>query len=274
MNLEHILHDLFKNESYCLQESGKGLTNHNLLCTVHDQQYMIRIPHEDSEHIVDRHHEAKALALIKDKNLDVEEIYFNEENGIRITKYHNDLLEYETCNDSNKVEKVAHLMRKLHDLQATIGESFDPIKRLEQYSTHIKQPIYDCTPFKVVIEQVRNMKHHEILCHNDWVSGNILFSKDQTYLIDYEYAADNDPLFDVMSFFSENQILDETLRNRFYKIYFENETIPYQALTIWENFQNLLWCTWAMMMYEARSDIVYKEIATWKYAALVKKMSK
>ncbi|MEG0841998.1 MAG: choline/ethanolamine kinase family protein [Erysipelotrichaceae bacterium] len=271
MKLEHILDDIFKNAPYQIEESGKGLTNHNLLCTCLGKQYMIRIPHEDSEHIVDRDHEAKALSLIKNKGLDVEELYFNQDNGIRITKYHSDLQEYETCNDPNKIEKVAHLMRKLHDLKGSIGESFDPIKRFEQYSSHIKQPIYDCTPFKVVIEQVRNMKHHEILCHNDWVSGNILFGKNQTYLIDYEYAADNDPLFDVMSFFSENQIVDETLRHRFYKIYFKNETIPYQALAIWENFQNLLWCTWAMMMYESRHEIVYKEIATWKYEALLKK---
>ena len=37
------------------------------------------------------------------------------------------------------------------------------------------------------------------------VDGNILFTKENVYLIDYEYAADNDPLFDVMSFLSEKQ---------------------------------------------------------------------
>ncbi len=71
----------------------------------------------------------------------------------------------------------------------------------------------------------------------------ISYSQDKTYLIDYEYAANNDPLFDVMSFLSENQINDPALRERFYAVYFNemNDTVRKQ-LDIWENFQNLLWC--------------------------------
>ena len=104
------------------------------------------------------------------------------------------------------------------------------------------------------------------------MDGNILFTKDKTYLIDYEYAANNDPLFDVMSFLSENQIEDPALRARFYAVYFDemNATVRRQ-LDIWENFQNLLWCCWAMMMWESRHESIYRAIARDKYEALKRK---
>ncbi len=38
------------------------------------------------------------------------------------------------------------------------------------------------------------------MCHNDCCDSNILLAADQTYLIDWEYAADNDPAADVASY--------------------------------------------------------------------------
>ena len=74
----------------------------------------------------------------------------------------------------------------------------------------------------------------------------------------------NHAYFDVMSFLRENEIDDEHLRDRFYQIYFDGD-IPYQALTQWELFEDVLWCYWAWRMYERRHDLIYQEIAEAKY---------
>lgn len=50
-----------------------------------------------------------------------------------------------------------------------------------------------------------------------------------------------------------------------------NATVRRQ-LDIWENFQNLLWCCWAMMMWESRHESVYRAIARDKYEALKEKI--
>ena len=163
-------------------------------------------------------------------------------------------------------------MKRFHSLQKRVDADFEPIRRLQGYRNRLRQPLYDLTPYEDAIQAVYHLNNPRILCHNDWVDGNILFTKDKTYLIDYEYAANNDPLFDVMSFLSENQIEDPALRERFYAVYFDemNATVRRQ-LDIWENFQNLLWCCWAMMMWESRHESIYRAIARDKYEALKRK---
>lgn len=269
MKLETILRNLFSDQDYTLIKTDKGLTNQNLLCIHHNDSYMIRLPHEDSKHILKRDSESLCLDIIKDYDFDVEEIYYDKESGIRITRYIDHLYEYEECPYLDKIERTAHLMRKFHNIKKSIGIRFDPIDRLHTYQSRIKKPFFDLQPYEYIINEIQSMNHSEYLCHNDWVSGNILFQESKTYVIDYEYAADNDPLFDVMSFFSENQIVDKELRERFYAIYFKDQNIPYDDLLRWEIFQNLLWCTWAMMMYESRFEEIYRDIAQWKYDALL-----
>lgn len=59
---------------------------------------------------------------------------------------------------------------------------------------------------------------------------------------------------------------------RFYAVYFDklDDTLRHQ-LDIWESFQNLLWCNWAMMMWESRREEIYRSIAKDKYEALKRK---
>ena len=113
-----------------------------------------------------------------------------------------------------------------------------------------------------IIQALQAIPVQATLCHNDWVAGNIGFTQHRDYLLDYEYAGDNDPLFDVMSFITENKIsvLD---REIFYSAYFDHplSTDERSYLKAYEDFHNLLWYTWAMMMFESRQDQVYLMIA-------------
>ena len=247
----------------------KGLTNTNYLLKTKEDAYVLRVPRSDSANIVHRHHETLALEAIKDSHIDVEMLYYDESSGYKLTRYVENAMTYQECPDENKIEQVAALMKKFHNLNKQIHVSFDPVKRLESYMQHIQDPIYDLSPYMYLKDRIKNHPHKTCLCHNDWVDGNILFTKENVYLIDYEYAADNDPLFDVMSFLSENKIFDEEERKRFYTIYFEGKEVPYKELHLWETFMNILWCAWAMMMWESRKEDVYKQIAEDKYHALL-----
>lgn len=263
---------LFFDSDISITDMHKGLTNQNYLLETNQGSFVLRIPRTDCDQIIDRHQETLALAAIKDADLDVETIYYDEASGYKVTRYLKEAKTYQECDDPHKIERVAALMKRFHQLQRHVDTNFEPVKQLARYQQQITHPLYDVTPFHDVIEAVQQLHNPQILCHNDWVDGNILFTKDKTYLIDYEYAANNDPLFDVMSFLTENQIEDPSLRERFYAVYFDtlNDTIRHQ-LSIWENFHNLLWCHWAMMMWESRQEDVYRSIAKDKYEALIRK---
>jgi thiamine kinase-like enzyme len=236
--------------------------------------YVLREPYPDAAKIVDVRHEAKALEMIASLQLDVPCLYFDPKTGIKVTKFIDELKTFDECEDEDKIERVALLMRRLHALNKTSGFNFDPIARFNQYASNVKEPIYNISFALGVLDELVNLPQHLTLCHNDWVPGNIGFSDKRDYLIDYEYAGDNDPLFDVMSFLTENSIEDDCDRKRFYLEYFgkvpDKHTL--HALSIYEKFHNLLWCTWAMMMAESRGDEIYRMIAKDKYESLVRNM--
>ncbi len=275
MEIHKIIKKIFQTSIYTLEETGKGLTNRNLLLTVNQKQFIVRIPYDDSHQILNRKQETYALEIIKNTNLDVPLIYFNEETGIKITSFIPNLEEFQENQENDKIERVARLMKKLHNLHNKSKIDFQPIKTWERFHTNIHHPIYDLSEYICILDEVQKIKNPKVLCHNDWVSGNILLGSPKDYLIDFEYAANNDPLFDIMSFLTENKINDEQDRQRFYQVYFDEITpLIKKQLAIWESFHNLLWCTWAMMMYESRKDDAFRQIAYDKYHALTNSFHK
>lgn len=273
---ETLIRSIFNAEADDRKPLPKGLTNKNTLLHIEGSWYVLREPYPDAAKIVDVRHESKALEMIAPLHLDVPCLYFDPATGIKISRFIEELKTYDECEDDDKIERTARLMRRLHDLDQTSGFRFDPIARLKQYASHVKEPLYDLTFALNVFEELDHLPHRLTLCHNDWVPGNIGFSDKRDYLIDYEYAGDNDPLFDVMSFLTENSIEDEGDRKRFYMEYFGAypDTKTQYALAIYEKFHNMLWCTWAMMMAESRNEEIYRMIAKDKYEALQRNYQK
>jgi thiamine kinase-like enzyme len=264
---ELLIRQLFNNEVTSIRLTNKGLTNQNWLVESKDEFFMVRIPYQDSEHIVSRQHEKAAIDLIYRQSLDVETVYFNEKTGIKITKFVDDLLTFDEYSGKDKYYRVGRLMKKFHDLGVLSGFLFDPIHRLNQYKAQIKNKIFVFEDEDKYTQFITYQTDNFTLCHNDWVAGNIGFASTRDYLIDYEYAGDNHPYFDVTSFLSENQIFDEVARNNFYIAYFSK--LPNQEtldrLHHFEMFHHILWCHWAMMMFEFRNEEIYRKIAQEKF---------
>ena len=268
-NQDELIRSFFKGQDYTAEKLHKGLTNDNYLITVDHQRFVLRVPRSDAAQIVNFIHEAKALELAKQAGLDVNTLYYDEKTGIKLTQYVDDLLTYNEYQGSDKLRRTALLMRRLHDLKTPIGYDFDPISRYLQYRMYVKKPLIGEDQATRIIEGVKNLTYVPTLCHNDWVPGNIGFSQHKDYLLDYEYAGDNDPFFDVMSFITEND-LSPSDRQIFLDAYFQHPlSLDEQArLNVYEDFHNLLWCTWAVMMSESRQDQVYDRIAQGKLRQL------
>lgn len=249
----------------------KGLTNQNFKVITAQGSYILRWPRLDQERIVFRAHEAQALKLIQKAQLDVETMAFDVNTGIKVTRYIPELMTFTDYHGPDKMERTASLMRKLHALNTRIGVSFDPIARYRQYASHVSHPMVDPKKAEAIVDRIAQLNRPQTLCHNDWVAGNICFSPTQDYLIDYEYAGDNDPFFDVMSFITENKLTDDE-KLRFMLAYFGRDWTDDEKMILYAygDFHNLLWCTWACMMHESRQETVYLEIAKSKYDALEK----
>lgn len=248
----------------------KGLTNDNYRILTQNHDCVVRVPRSDSHQTVRRSHEAKAMALIQALDLDVKTLYYSPETGLKISVYVDNLKTFDEYHEKDRIQRTARLMRKLHSLKTCAGVIFDPVQRYHQYRSHVKRPMVDDETSQSIVSLIEDFDHPMTLCHNDWVAGNICFGSKRDYLIDYEYAGDNDPFFDVMSFLTEND-LTKAEKEEFILAYFGRKPSPeeYDRLFAYQQFHNLLWCTWAVMMFESRHETIYQEIAQMKYDALV-----
>jgi len=262
-----IIKKVFQTNEYHLSDLDKGISNRNYLLQVNGLFYVLRVPKVND--IFDRSLEYEVLKKVKVLGIDIPFSYYDIETGIKITPYIEDLQEFSRYQHPSKIKEVAMLIRKLHDAKIKTHTRFNPLDKLVQYQNGITTPLFPYHTFQHIIATVKSYHCEEILCHNDIVSGNLCFTENKTYLIDYEYAGDNDPLFDLMSFITENTLSPEEEEEFLYHYFSSNPPTEIKKnLEMWRNFHNLLWLSWANMMYDKTSESTFLTIAQEKYLAL------
>lgn len=276
MKYQEVLKRHFKG-SFRLVKTRKGLTNTIYKAYYNNSSFSVRIPCDDHHLIVNELHEKEVLQVIEKSDLDVTQVFYDDTTRIRITKWVPYIKEFKDYHYPDRYLKVAALLKKLHQLPVgKLDVQFSPIKMIERYRLQQGQPLYDTNSFDYIIEAIKGMTYTSCLCHNDLVSGNLLLSRSKDYLIDYEYAGLNDPLFDLMSFITENNLVDPKIRHQFYVAYFGKEPDQHTLTKLlnYERFHNLLWLYWSTMMYNNRHEDLYKRIAKEKYEALLTSITK
>ena len=187
----------------------KGLSNRSFLFTVRGEEYIMRVPGEGTEHFIDRKNEAEVYEQIRGKGED--NVYFDPETGYKITRY---LAGARTCDDENPAEtaRCMSLVRRLHEMKLRTGAKLDVFAEIEKYEAlreGVPSRYRDYPQVKAAAMALRPFleahKGTETLVHGDCNPDNFLFHTDekgreQTQLIDWEYAATGEPLTDVCAF--------------------------------------------------------------------------
>ena len=258
----------FRDEIIAIEPHSGVLTNDNYIVTTKQNRYFFRQPKEQLAEFFDRHLEAKVLKMVAPLNIDLPYCYFDENSGIKISRYYPDLLNFAQYQKPQRLALVASTLKKLHSLNRLCGSKFDYHRQLNLYQKAIAEYPFDLAPFRVLLGDLAEYQADLTLCHNDCVNGNLLFATQRNYLIDYEYAGDNYPIFDVTSFTTEND-LNALERGEFYRLYYGPATEQLTAdLVLFEKLHHYLWCHWALMMLAKEKAPVYWDIAKTKYENL------
>lgn len=238
-----------------------GMTNFNYLVEVDEEEYVIRIPGNGTSSLIDRTQELQNLKLGSAIGINPELIYFNVENGLKITQRIIDARPI-TEAEMNKalIEKVAHIFQKLHGTTEKMITKFQLFTLMDTYEAlafNAGSDFYD--GFQEVKMEVQMLQHKYKLtpvqlspCHIDPALSNFLFDKDeQLYLIDWEYGGMFDPLWDIASFSLEATLLleEEAL---FYQSYFKRAVTEeeQEKLLMHKIFQDYLWSVWTLFKEE------------------------
>lgn len=248
----------------------KGMTNNSFVFSLQGNRYIIRVPGVNTDKIINRHEEADVYQEIKG-SLNIEPIiYINPNTGYKITKF---IEHSRTINphDWDDIHACLSALRNFHNQSFTVKHSFDVFEHINYYESLMKkQSIHkDYLTVKQSITSLRplveSMVKEWTLCHIDAVCDNFLITENNDVcLIDFEYAAMQDPDIDIAMFvaysmFNRNDIdhiidiycNNQISRERRYKIY------AYIAMV------GLLWSNWC----EAKQDesLIRSEYATQQY---------
>lgn len=184
----------------------KGMTNRSFVFSCKGKQYIMRIPGEGSEQLIDRRREYDVYQAIREQQLSDEVVYLNPENGFKITEF---LGNARNCDPDNpdEVRRCIQFLRHFHEMRLTVPHSFDLFEQLEFYES-----LWDGKPsiyrdYALTKEHVLSLKSYIDRQEKDWVLthvdaqvDNFLLCGDEIRLIDWEYAGMQDPHLDIAMF--------------------------------------------------------------------------
>ena len=184
----------------------KGMTNRSFKFSVKDKQYIMRIPGEGTDKLINRRNEYAVYQTIKEYKISDDIVYMSPENGYKITEFLHDAKEADAY-DSENVKQSMEKLRNFHALKLEVPHTFDIYGEIDFYEELWEGKPSIFRDYQETKEKVLELKSiidelpkEWILCHIDANADNILFVDDEIRLIDWEYAGMQDPHLDIAMF--------------------------------------------------------------------------
>lgn len=241
-----------------------GMTNKNFKVKIDDEQYILRIPGNGTEEMISRKSEKHNSLIANELNIDTDILYFNDENGIKLSKYIDsaETINPKTAKREDNMLMIADILKKLHTSNTLFDNEFNVFKKIEEYEKLLdlckgkNYSDYNEVKEQVIkLEEKLNQIGFEIKpCHNDTVAENFVKDKERMYLIDWEYSGMNDPMWDIAAHILECEF-NEDEEELFLSIYFNNEVKENHRarILIYKICQDFLWSIWTNIK-EAKGD--------------------
>lgn len=242
-----------------------GMSNKNFRINLDGNSYVLRVPGNGSEGMVERaNEEFNAMEGCK-MGINPDIRYFNAETGIKLADFieNAETLNAATIQRHDNMKKIAAIYQKLHGSHVRLRNEFNLFKEIEKYDVLMEKAgatMYE--GWEEVRSQVMKLESYlnEIgvdlkPCHNDALYENFIKASDGTiYLIDWEYSGMNDPMADFAALFIE---ADFTKENEDYILgkYFNGE-IPentFEKILCYEILWDYLWSQWTVIK-ESKGD--------------------
>ena len=257
-----------------IQVLKKGMTNRSFLFTVNGAKYIMRIPGEGTDQLINREDEAEVFSSLKGKGLCDDPVYINPKNGYKITKF---LEGIRTCDpySEDDLMRCMRLLKKFHDMKLEVNHKFDLFEKIYFYESlwNGEKSVY--RDYEITKQHVFELKDYIdkqkkdiCLTHIDAVYDNFLFymceGEEKLQLTDWEYSSMQDPhvdlaMFSIYAFYNKEQV-DHLL-----DLYYEGEcpedvrTKVYAYMAIC----GLLWSNWCE--YKSHLGIEFGEYSLRQY---------
>ena len=244
-----------------------GLTNQNFLVQENSNKFVVRLGDDIPEHLVSRSNELIASKAASEANIGPKVIYSDK--GILVLEY----IESTTLTAKDvrdKIDLIIPVLKKIHlEIPKKIfGQSlifwvFHVIRHYEKFLKENKSSYTNLLPdlLSQSAKLEKNSSPYEIVFgHNDLLPGNFLDDGSRLWIIDWEYAGFNTPLFDLGGLasncdFSQKEEI-HLLENYFDKKIDDKLLLQYHSLKCASLLRETMWSMVAELI--SKIDFDYK----------------
>ena len=229
-----------------------GITNENFLVEEHNKKYVVRLGNDIPEHLVSRSNELIVSKAASNAGISPEVIYHSH--GILVLDYIKSIT-LSSEGVRKNIKSIIPLIKKIHHEipknlygQSVIFWVFHVIRNYVKFlndnkSLHIKI-LSDLISKSELLEN--NSSPYEIVFgHNDLLPANFLDDGSKIWIIDWEYAGFNTPLFDLGGLSSNNDFSYKEeiylLENYFEKKINDKLLLQYNSLKCASLLRETMW---------------------------------
>ena len=237
-----------------------GLTNRNYKIESPLGSFVLRLAGEGTDAYIDRaveSHNARAAARA---GVNAEVMFFDAADGAMLCRYVEGSVTLDEAGfkDLGAVARAGVAFRRLHDCSQPFDSRFDLFDKIDDYIALLAglgaalPDGYDAV--RKAADAVRAaLGAHELPsapCHCDPLAENFLDTGERIFIIDYEYAGANDPMWDLGDL-SVEAGFDERQESALLAAYFGGDAPAFDVgrMVMYKAMCDLLWTLWGVIQY-------------------------
>ena len=237
-----------------------GLTNVNHLVTVGDDRYVVRIPGEGTSEYINRVDEEVAARSAAAAGVNADVVFFDASDGLMVTRFIDGAatMTAERFEDLGAVARAGRAFHQLHTTAQPFATDFSLFPMIDEYKALLASKGatlpdgYDAVQRRasVIRAALEAAPASSALCHCDLLCENFLDTGDRMFIIDYEYAGNNDPMWDLGDLSVEGGFNDEQ-DDALLRAYFGHEPPADQRgrMVAYKALCDLLWTLWGVIQH-------------------------
>lgn len=238
-----------------------GLTNLNYLIDLGDQRVVLRAPGAGTSEYINRPQEHVAALAAAQADVNAPVLFFDPTDGLMVTQYIDGartMSGEEFRADDGAIARAGHVFRKLHTTSAPFAVDFTLFAMIDEYKVLLAgkgaQLPDGYESVQATAQSARDAlelyRADMVPSHCDPLCENFLDTGDRMYLIDYEYAGNNDPMWDLADLSVEgtfNAAQDTILLRAYFGGDAPESSVA--RMVVYKALCDLLWTLWGVIQH-------------------------
>jgi thiamine kinase-like enzyme len=180
-----------------------GMTNRNFRLETENGRFMLRLAGEHTALLgINRDHEFTSASIAHQLGVGVEAITYLERHAAILTRFIGaETLTVETA--TKHLEQLVKTVKRYHQAPVFPAQfnPFETVKNYHKLALEYGVKFPEDLPWVLTqmnrIETALQTHARETACHNDLLPANLLFDGSSIFIVDWEYAGNGNPFFDL-----------------------------------------------------------------------------